>query len=146
MKSKRLQDSPATYALIFDRGDDPLSLLEQFAQHQNIDAAQFTGIGAFSEVTLLYFNRQRNDYRKIAVREQVEVLVLVGNISAADDGGVKVHAHVVVGKDDGTAHGGHLGQALVWPTLEVILTESPAHLRRKHDPETGLTFVDLEQR
>jgi predicted DNA-binding protein with PD1-like motif len=44
---------------------------------------------------------------------------------------------------DGSAHGGHLVEARVMPTLEVILTESPAHLRRTHDPETGLTLIDL---
>ena len=27
------------------------------------------------------------------------------------------------------------------PEIEVMVTESPAHLRRRHDPETGLTFL-----
>jgi len=59
------------------------------------------------------------------------------------ENGPKVHAHVVVGKADGTAHGGHLLEAHVWPTLEVTVTESPVHLRRKSDPETGLALIDL---
>jgi predicted DNA-binding protein with PD1-like motif len=49
----------------------------------------------------------------------------------------------VVGKADGTAHGGHILEAHVWPTLEVVLTESPKHLRRKIDLETGLALIDL---
>jgi predicted DNA-binding protein with PD1-like motif len=81
-------------------------------------------------------------YRKIAMQEQVEVLSLVGDI-ALKDGAPQLHAHVVVGKSDGTAHGGHLIEAHVWPTLEVILTESPKHLWRKIDPETGLALIDL---
>ena len=37
--------------------------------------------------------------------------------------------------------GGHLLEAHVRPTLEVLLTESPAHLRRRHDPESGLSLI-----
>jgi uncharacterized protein len=33
----------------------------------------------------------------------------------------------------------------VRPTLEVIVTESPVHLRRKHDPVTGLALIDIER-
>ena len=54
-----------------------------------------------------------------------------------------MHAHVVVGRRDGTAHGGHLLRARVWPTLEVVLAESSAELRKKHDDETGLALIDL---
>lgn len=72
----------------------------------------------------------------------MEVLSLVGDI-ALKDGAPQVHAHVVVGKSDGTAYGGHILEAHVWPTLEVVLTESPKHLRRKVDAETGLALIDL---
>jgi predicted DNA-binding protein with PD1-like motif len=57
----------------------------------------------------------------------------------------KVHAHVVVGKRDGTAHGGHLLGARVRPTLEVMLTEAPAHLRRSFDPKSGLALIDVDR-
>ena len=71
----------------------------------------------------------------------MEVLSLIGDI-ALKDGMPQIHAHVVVGKADGSAHGGHILEARVWPTLEVILTESPDHLCRKVDPETGLALID----
>ena len=54
-----------------------------------------------------------------------------------------MHTHVVVSKADGTAHGGHLLEAHVRPTLEVIITESPTHLHRRSDPETGLALIRL---
>ena len=68
---------------------------------------------------------------------------LVGNITLEENGEPKVHAHVVVGRRDGTAHGGHLLEAHVRPTLEVILIESPAPLRRKMNAEVGLALIDL---
>jgi hypothetical protein len=33
----------------------------------------------------------------------------------------------------------------VRPTLEVILTQPPAHLRKKKDPETGLALIALDR-
>ena len=54
-----------------------------------------------------------------------------------------LHAHVVVGKADGTAHGGHFLKGRVWPTLEMIIFETRAHLRRVHDEETDLPLIDL---
>ena len=87
-----------------------------------------------------YFDRDQKDYRKIPITEQVEVLSLLGDV-ALDNEQPKLHAHVVVGKSDGTAHGGHLLSAHVWPTLEVILTESPSHLRRRTDRESGLALI-----
>jgi hypothetical protein len=47
----------------------------------------------------------------------------------------------VVGKRDDSAMAGHLGEAHVRPTLEVIVTESPAHLSKIDDPKTGLAPI-----
>lgn len=86
---------------------------------------QFSAIGALSRVVVAYFDWTTKDYRRIAIEEQVEVLSLVGDVSL-DAGTPKVHAHVVVGKADATAHGGHLIEGHVRPRLEIILTETPA--------------------
>ena len=142
MKSTLLDATgPRTWALIFDKGDEPVAGLTAFAKAQKLGAAHFTAIGAFSDVTLGYFDRAKRDYKKIPLHEQVEVLSLLGDI-ALDNGEPKVHAHVVVGRADGEARGGHLLEAHVWPTLEVVLVESPRHLRKRHDPETGLALID----
>ena len=143
MRSKILNEKgESSYALIFDTGDEPMSLLTRFAEKQRIHAARFTAIGAFSEAVVGYFDWQNKDYVKIAIGEQVEVLALVGDIAIAK-GKPKVHAHVVLGKRDASAHGGHLLEARVRPTLEVVLTESPAHLVREHDPQSGLALIHI---
>ncbi len=137
-------DGEKTFAVIFDKGDEVASGLLAFAKEHNLSASHFTAIGAFERVTLGFFERERKDYKRIAIDEQVEVLALVGDIALGDDG-PKVHAHVVVGKSDGTAHGGHLLEAHVRPTLEVILVESPTRLRRKMNAEVGLPLIDLTE-
>jgi predicted DNA-binding protein with PD1-like motif len=144
MRSKLLNDKgERTYALVFETGDEPVSLLEKFAVDNKLTAGRFTAIGAFSEAVLGYFDWQSRKYEQIPVGEQVEVLSLVGDV-ALDGERPKIHAHVVLGKRDGSAHGGHLLQAKVRPTLELMLTESPAHLRKRHDPDSGLALIRID--
>jgi hypothetical protein len=84
-----------------------------------------------------------DQYRPIRLDEQVEVVALVGDV-ALDDGEPAVHAHVVVARSDGSASGGHLLEAHVRPTLEVVLSESPAHLRKRYDRASGLALIALD--
>ena len=144
MRSKLIHDDARqrTFALVFDKGDEVLETLLAFAREHRLSAAEFTGLGALSDAVLGYFDWQRKDYKRIPIEEQVEVLNLTGNIALAD-GEPKLHPHIVLGKSDGSAHGGHLLEGHVRPTLEVIVTESPAHLRRRSDPETGLALINL---
>lgn len=144
MKIQQLDgvDGRRAFVLVCDRGDDPVEALTAVATRFDLSAASLTGIGAFSAVTLGFFDGARRDYTRRVIREQVEVVSLIGNI-ALDQGEPRVHAHVVVGRSDASALGGHLLGARVDPPLEVILVESPATLRRKTDPATGLALIDL---
>ena len=145
MKSKLLSGGDEkTFVLVFDTGDEVVSGLLDFAKEHKL-AASLTAIGAFERVTLGFFEWEQKDYKKIHIDEQVEVMSLIGNITLEEGGEPKVHAHVVVGRRDGTAHGGHLLEAHVRPTLEVILVESPARLRRKMNAEVGLPLIDLTE-
>lgn len=133
-----------TFAIVFDTGDEVVSGLTGFVKNQGIDAASFTAIGAFGAATLGYFDVEKKEYEKIPVHEQVEVLSLSGNVAVKEDGGPQVHAHTVLGGRDGSTRGGHLLEARVRPTLEVVLTETPARLRRKTDEETGLPLIAID--
>ncbi len=145
MKSKLLygEREQRIFAIVFDKGDELISGLKDFAGQNQLRGSYFTAIGAFSQATLGYFQRDALEYKKIPVNEQVEVLSLVGNIIKKEDGSIQVHAHGVMGKENGDAIGGHILEARIWPTLEVILNEEPAYLRRSIDFTTGLALIDL---
>lgn len=144
MKSKLLYEDKGlrTFAVVFDTGDDPREGLLKFAEENRVSGAQLTAIGAFSQVTLAFFDPERKEYVKTPIREQVEAVSFLGNLGTAD-GKPKLHAHLVVGKRDGSAYGGHFMGGKVRPTLEVILTETPVQLQRKMDATTGLPLIDL---
>ena len=143
MKAKVLNEGPErTIALIFDKGDEVMSTLQRFAKEHNLTASRFSAIGALESAVLGYFNWDRKEYDRIPVVDQVEVLSLDGDV-ALDGSQPKVHAHAVLGRRDGSCVGGHLLEARVRPTLEVILVESPGYLRKTCDPETGLALIDI---
>ena len=145
MKSRRITGAAAgTFVLVFEPEDEVIAELTAFAARDRIAASHFTGIGAFRDAVVGYFDRGRKDYVRIRIGEQVEVLSLAGDITL-EKGEPKVHAHVVLGKRDATAHGGHLLEAHVWPTLEVVLEEMPANLVRRFDASTGLSLIALDQ-
>jgi hypothetical protein len=131
-----------TFVAVFDAGDEAMRLLGDFVKNEHVSGAHLTGIGALSAATLGFFDLERKDYRRIVVAEQVEVVSLVGNV-ALDRGEPKLHVHMVVAKADGSAMGGHLLEAHVRPTLEVVIVESPRHLRRKLDRASGLALLDV---
>ena len=146
MKHKLLNDgAQRTFAVVLDGGDEAMESLKAFAAQQRISAAQVTGIGAFRQVVLKYFDWDKKSYIENRVDEQVEVASLVGDIAVSPSGEPSVHIHLVVGRRDGSALAGHLGSGRVRPTLEIILTESPAHLQKAHDPVSGLALIKLEQ-
>lgn len=142
MRSRIINEGPQrTFALAFVTGDEVVAGLREFMQQQNISAAQFTGLGALSDAALGYFVWERKEYKRIPIHEQVEAVSLIGNVALGEDGRPSVHPHIVVSKSDGSAHGGHLLEAHARPILEIVITESPAHLQRRKDPETGLALI-----
>jgi predicted DNA-binding protein with PD1-like motif len=136
-------DGQRTFVAVLATGDEVVAALTSLAEQESLSAAQVTAIGAFSDAVLGYFDWQTKDYRRIPVREQVEVASFVGDIALGPDGKASLHAHVVLGRHDATTLAGHLFEARVRPTLEVVLTESPVHLRKRKDPESGLALIDL---
>ena len=147
MHSKLIHQSPdgqRTFVVVLETGDEVASQIKAFADREKLKAAQLTAIGAFSDAVLGYFDWGRKDYDRIEVREQVEVLSLLGDF-AFDGEHVKLHAHAVLGRRDGSACGGHLLAAKVRPTLEVIVTQSPGYLARAHDPVSRLALIRLDR-
>lgn len=145
VQEAQLTDAPQrTFVLRFEEGEEVASTLLDFAERRGVHAAELTGIGALSDVVLGFFDLDRREYHHNPVTQQVEVLSLIGNL-AEKDGKPKLHAHIVVGKRDGAALGGHLVEGHVRPTLEIVVTDAPAHLKRRTDPKTGLALLDLPE-
>ena len=145
MQSKLLHtaDLLRVYIAVLDIGDEVTDCLTRLARDEQLSAAQVSAIGAFENATLAFWDWERKEYERIPVQEQAEVLSLAGDIAEDEHGGPKLHLHAVLGRRGGATVGGHLLDARVRPTLEVIINESPAHLQRVHDGRTGLALIRL---
>lgn len=141
MRSELIDDGQKTFAIVLDKGEEIVGSLEAFARDKGLNASHFTGIGAFSYVVLGFYDWEKKDYQRIHIDQQVEVLSLVGDI-VLNDGKPTLHPHVVVSKADGTAHGGHLLEGYVRPTLEVVIEEGQG-LPRENTEETGLALAQM---
>jgi hypothetical protein len=132
-----------TYAVILGKGDEIMSGMTAFAQREQVEAAHFSAIGAIEGGLFGWFDKERKAYRNLPVDDQAEVASLIGDIGLVD-GKPAVHIHAVVILPDGTARGGHLLHARVWPTLEVFLTDYPTPLVKELDESTGLDLFQPE--
>jgi uncharacterized protein len=141
MNFRKIDESPKTFILMLETGEEIVDGLLQFAKLQKVSAARFEAVGALSSVRLGWFSWESKRFEpSVTLDEQVELLSLIGDVTLKD-GEPVVHAHAVIAKKDGTAHGGHLLNASVRPNCEVFLTESPAKLRRFIDPDSGLALI-----
>jgi uncharacterized protein len=143
MQVRLLNPEEATkqYEVIFYQGDEAFSGLAEFAEKYHVTSAHFTAIGALNGATLGWFDPQRKMYKKIPIKGQQEAIGMSGDI-AVYQGKPIVHTHMVVGGSDGTTHGGHVLEAYVSPTLEVMVTVDPVTMQKRFDPETDLTLID----
>jgi len=145
MKSKVVEDADVvTYVVVCDPGDEAIGALSQFVRSEDLTAAQITAVGGFERATVGWFDPATRQYRRIPVDEQCELLSLLGDVAMGQDGPV-LHVHATLGLSDGTTRGGHLLEGRVYPTLEAVVTETPAQLRKVVRPDVGIPLIDLDQ-
>jgi uncharacterized protein len=130
------------WVVAFGKGDEVMSGLTDLMKREDIKGAHLTAIGAFSSALFGWFDKDLKAYRDIPVTEQVECISLIGDVGVAE-GKPALHVHGCVGHPDGRVTGGHLHQAVTWPTLEVFVSEVERPLQKRKDDETSLELFDL---
>lgn len=144
MKSKMINDgAERVFVLILDQGEEAFKAITEFADREKVTGASVSAIGAFSQAKVGWFDFAAKKYKPIEVGEQCEVLSLLGDVAQGDDGRASLHLHAVLGMQDGTLRGGHLLSGSVKPTLEVTITETVVHLRRKKRPDLGIALISI---
>ena len=133
-----------TYAIIFSKGDEVLSGLTEFAQKYKVTSAHFMAIGDATSARVGWYEQSNKMFKVIPINEPAEVTSLIGDI-ALNEGKPVVHAHINLADNNGIVHGGHLLQAFVFPTLEVMMTVEPINMYKKLYPEAGAYIIDADK-
>lgn len=138
----RAADGTRTFAIVFGKGDHVMSGLTEWAEREHVGGGHLTAIGALSSAHFGWFDKDRRAYRDIVIDRQAECIGLTGDIGMVD-GNPALHVHGSVGLPNGDVRGGHLIEAVVWPTLEVFVTVTPKPLVKHEDAETTLDLFTL---
>jgi uncharacterized protein len=145
MKSKSVKVAPGEriFVLILDQGEEAFKVIADFAGQERLDGASVTAIGAFSSAKVGWFDLGAKQYKPIEVNEQCEVLSLLGDIARGDNGKSSLHLHAVLGLQDGSVRGGHFLSGVVQPTLEIVISETATHLRRRKRADLGIALINI---
>jgi predicted DNA-binding protein with PD1-like motif len=133
----------STYVIRLDRGDKIVGSLEALAERDRIGCGWFSGLGAVSEAEIAHFDPASSAYSSVRIQEPCEIASLHGNLTLKD-GRPYVHAHIVLGDRSFNARGGHLREAVVSATVELVLTTFQEDIGRRKDAATGLEVLDLK--
>jgi uncharacterized protein len=137
------QDGTQEHVLILHDGDEVQSALLAFAKDEHVVAARFTGIGAVRDPQVAWFDVARNEYLTIERTEQLEIISLIGDIGVDETKTPIVHAHAVLGQQNGQTFGGHLIRATTSPNAEIFITTFPHPLIKREDKKYNSKFFDL---
>ncbi len=133
-----LQDG-RRYILRFDKDEEIMAGLVQFAKEANLQGAHFSGIGTATTLELGFFNAFLKDYRHKQFIDNVEILSLSGTIALLN-GEPVVHAHGSFGTSDFGVIGGHIFKLVTLATCEIFLIALDQPLNRVNNPDFNLNL------
>ncbi len=125
-------------------GVDLLAELTRRCDLAGVGQAVIHGIGAVKNVEIAHYSFESQEYHRIELPGELELLALNGNVSRRDDA-LFVHAHVQLGDREGRVWGGHLfaAEVLVAEIAVQTLGGQPP-LEREADLVSGLKLWPLE--
>lgn len=132
------------YMVVLARGEKVIESLTAFAAEYAISGAALSGLGAVEDATLCFYDLPEKEYVCETIAPAQEVVAMTGNIALVDNVPF-VHAHLALGDRDLSMRGGHLKEATVAVTLEVMVLPFAAALHRKMNDAIGLKLIDTNQ-
>lgn len=136
----KFQPTKYGFLVVLDRGDEIISSLTQFAEHQQIRSGFFAGIGAVEKTTLAYYDLDLKKYLPREFPERMELVSLHGNYTFLNRKPF-VHCHVTISGRDFVAYSGHLMKSTVSATGEIFVTVTSNEISRGPDEVTGLNLI-----
>ena len=130
------------YVIRLDRGEEIVESLKTIAEKENIKLEYLTGIGAVGKVTAGVFDTKEKVFKGKTLEGDLEVVSIGGNINTMN-GETYVHFHISVADEQGSVFGGHLQEAVISGTGELVLTEINGNVDRKFDEEIGLNLFEF---
>lgn len=130
------------YLIRLDIGEEIVSSILEFALKNNIAFAQVFAIGASNDILLGSFNPLKKVYQEKHFKKDYEICNLTGNLTMVNDKPF-LHAHITLADEHFECIGGHLNQAIVSATCEIMLYTCNERVNRVYETESRLYLLDL---
>ena len=127
------------YVIRLEKGEEIVAKMKELCEKENVKLASLSGIGAVNKVTAGLFKTKEKKYVSKTYVEDMEIVSLGGNVSCMN-GETYLHFHISVANEAGEVRGGHLTEAYISATGELILTEIEGSADREYSEEIGLNL------
>ncbi len=130
------------YFLRIDRGEEIISTLKTFCESEHITLAEVKALGAVDDFNVGLFDVKEKKYHTNRFTFPAEIVSLWGTVTTKD-GKFYPHIHMSAGDEKGNVFGGHLNNATVSATCEMIVEVSDGVIERKFSEEVGLNLFEF---
>lgn len=131
-----------TYIVRMDPGEEILTQLKAFAEQEGVKLASVTALGAVNDFTVGVFDTNAKVYKSNRFQGVYEIVSLVGTINTMNDA-FYCHLHMCAADQQGHAFGGHLNEAVISATCELVVTCLPGRTDRVFSDEVGLNLISF---
>ena len=131
-----------TYIVRMDPGEEILTQLKVFAEQEGVKLASVTALGAVKDFTVGGFDTGAKVYKSNRFQGVYEIVSLVGTINTMNDA-FYCHLHMCAADQEGHAFGGHLNEAVISATCELVVTCLPGRTDRVFSDEVGLNLISF---
>ena len=132
-----------TIVMRIDRGEEILTQLKIMAQKENIQLASVRALGATNDFTVGVFKTGEKKYYANHFTGDFEIVSLTGTISTMN-GEYYAHLHMSAGDEQGRVFGGHLNEAVISATCEMVVEVIDGRVERAFDETVGLNLYKFE--
>lgn len=140
MEYKKMKDR---IYLRIDKEEEIFETIKAVCTRERVFGGYFQGIGACNRVTLSSYLPEKNEFMDHTISAgMIDMVSLMGNISMDCNGMPYLHGHAVFSylneKGELAMSAGHLKEAEINYTGEIIIMPAGDTIGRKTDPKTGI--------
>ncbi len=127
------------FVVRIDKGEEIVAQVLELAKREHIALASVQALGAVNRFTAGVFDTQKKQFAGHTFEGCFEIVSLTGTLTTMD-GKPYCHLHMSAGDEQGHVFGGHLNEAFVSATCEMVVLPMAGQVERAFDEETGLNL------
>lgn len=126
-----------------DKGEEILTQLEIISKKEGIKLAEVSALGATNDITVGVLHTAEKKYYPNHFTGDMEIVSLTGTVSTMN-GEYYAHLHMSAGNGEGHVVGGHLNQAIISATCEMVISIIDGEVDRAFNEEVGLNTFKFD--